>query len=189
MLRELGPAIKITLLMTLLTGLIYPLAITGLAQILLPRQANGSLIVVGGKLAGSQLIGQAFTKPEYFHSRPSAAGTNGYDGTASQGSNYGPTSQKLMDRVKADVIKFQHENPTHLGPVPADLMTASASGLDPHISPEAAEAQVDRVAKARHIPAAQLRAFIASATEGRTLGFMGDPRVNVLQLNLLLDNK
>jgi K+-transporting ATPase ATPase C chain len=188
MLKEIGPAIKITLLLTLLTGLIYPLAVTGVTQILFPHQANGSLVTAGGKFAGSELIGQTFAKPGYFHSRPSAAGS-GYDGTASGGSNFGPTSQKLTDRVKADVDKFQKENPGHTGPIPADLMTASASGLDPHISPDAAEAQVDRVAKVRGAPADQIRSLVASATESRTMGFLGEPRVNVLKLNLSLDNR
>jgi len=187
MLKEMGPAIKITLLMTLLTGLIYPLAVTGLTQLLFPHQANGSLVTTGGKLAGSELIGQSFAKPEYFHSRRSAAGNNGYDGSASGGSNYGPTSQKLIDRVKGDVKKFQIENPDYKGAIPAELMTASGSGLDPHISPQGAEAQVERVAKLRGLPADQVRSLVAAATESRTLGFLGDPRVNVLKLNLSLD--
>jgi K+-transporting ATPase ATPase C chain len=188
MLKEIGPAIKITLLLTLLTGLLYPLAVTGVTQIVFPHQANGSLVPAGGKFVGSELIGQSFAKPEYFHSRPSAAGA-GYDGTASGGSNYGPTSQKLIDRVKGDVDRFQKENPDHSGPVPADLVTASASGLDPHISPDAAEAQVDRVAKARGVPADAIRSLVASATEDRTLGFIGEPRVNVLKLNLSLNSR
>lgn len=188
MLKEIGPAIKITLLLTLLTGLIYPLAVTGVTQILFPHQANGSLVPAGGKFVGSELIGQTFAKPGYFHSRPSAAGA-GYDGTASGGSNFGPTSQKLIDRVKGDVAKFQKENPASTGPVPADLVTASASGLDPHISPDAAEAQVDRVAKTRGVPANEIRSLVASATENRTIGFLGEPRVNVLKLNLSLDNR
>lgn len=189
MLRELAPAIKITLLLTLITGLLYPLAVTGLTQVLFPHQANGSMAMAGGKDVGSELIGQGFAKPGYFHSRPSAAGNNGYDGTASQGSNYGPTSQKLIDRVKGDVDKFHKENPGQSGPVPADLMTASASGLDPHISPDAAQAQVERVAQARSIPPAQVRLLVASATEDRTLGFLGEPRVNVLKLNMSLDSR
>lgn len=188
MLKEIGPAIKITLLLTLLTGLVYPLAVTGVTQILFPHQANGSLVPAGGKLVGSELIGQPFAKPGYFHSRPSAAGS-GYDGTASGGSNFGPTSQKLIDRVKGDVDKFQKENPAHNGTIPADLLTASASGLDPHISPAAAEAQLERVAKARGVPADQVRSLVASATENRTIGFLGEPRVNVLKLNLSLDTR
>src|ERR1039458_9468485 len=133
--KQLLIAIKATFLLTVLTGLLYPLAVTGLAQILFPHQANGSLNVVNGKTVGSELIGQRFTKPEYFHGRPSAAGNDGYDGLSSGGSNYGPTNQKLADRVSDDVKKFRAENPTYTGPIPADLLTASGSGLDPPISP------------------------------------------------------
>ncbi len=184
--KQLMIAIKATLLLTVLTGLLYPLAVTGLAQILFPHQANGSLKVVNGKTVGSELIGQSFTKPEYFHGRPSAAG-NGYDGLNSGGSNYGPTNQKLADRVSDDVKKFRAENPSYTGAVPADLVTASGSGLDPHISPASAEVQVARVATARGVSADTIRQLVAAHTEGRQYGLFGEPRVNVLELNLALD--
>jgi len=184
--RQLLPGLRMTLVLTVLTGLIYPGIVTGLCQMLFPRQANGSLEYKDGKIIGSTLIGQNFTKPEYFQPRPSAAG-NGYDATASTGSNLGPTSQKLIDRVKASVDKFHKDNPNSTGIIPADLLTASGSGLDPHISPEAADAQVDRVAKARGASAQDIRALVAQFTEGRDLGFLGEPRVNVLRLNEALD--
>jgi len=184
--KQLVIALKITVLLAVLTGLIYPAVVTGLAQLIFPRQANGSLVEVNGKVVGSELLGQAFTKPEYFHGRPSAAG-NGYDGTASGGSNLGPTSQKLIDRVRDDVKKFRAENPTFTGPLPADLVTASASGLDPHISPAAAEAQVARVAAARGASADAIHQLVTANNDGRQLGFLGEPRVNVLKLNLDLD--
>ncbi|MGA3261465.1 MAG: potassium-transporting ATPase subunit KdpC [Bryobacteraceae bacterium] len=184
--KQLMIAIKATLLLTVLTGLLYPLAVTGLAQILFPHQANGSLKVVNGKTVGSELIGQSFTKTEYFHGRPSAAG-NGYDGLNSGGSNYGPTNQKLSDRVSDDVKKFRAENPTYTGPVPADLLTASGSGLDPHISPASADVQVARVAAARGVPADTVRQLVLAHTEGRQYGLFGEPRVNVLELNVALD--
>jgi potassium-transporting ATPase KdpC subunit len=184
--KQLLIAIKATLLLTVLTGLLYPLAVTGLAQILFPHQANGSLKVVNGKTVGSELIGQSFTKPEYFHGRPSAAG-NGYDGLNSGGSNYGPTNQKLSDRVSDDVKKFRAENPTYTGPIPADLLTASGSGLDPHISPASADVQIARVAAARSVSADTVRQLVASHTEGRQYALFGEPRVNVLELNLALD--
>ena len=177
-----------TLLMTILTGLIYPGVVTGLCQLLFHDQANGSLITVNGQIVGSSLIGQAFSRPKYFHGRPSAAG-NGYDGTASGGSNLGPTSQKLIDRVKTDVADFRKENPDYIGLIPADLLTASGSGLDPHISAASAEAQVARVAKARGASEERIRLLIAANREGRDLGFMGEPRVNVLKLNLDLDRQ
>ena len=186
MFQQLLPGFRMTLLMTILTGLIYPGVVTGLCQLLFRDQANGSLITAGGQVVGSSLIGQAFSRPSYFHGRPSAAG-NGYDGTASGGSNLGPTSQKLIDRVKTDLAAFHKDNPGYQGPIPADLLTASGSGLDPHISVASAESQIARVTKARGIPEEQVRELIAANTEGRDFGFMGEPRVNVLKVNMALD--
>ncbi len=185
--QQLLPGLRMTLVMTVLTGLIYPLAVTGLSQVLFRDKANGSLITVNGQVIGSQLIGQNFTKPEYFQPRPSAAGNDGYDATASGGSNLGPTNKKLIDRVQASAEKFRKENPDYQGDIPADLLTTSGSGLDPHISPASAEAQAERVAKARGASLDHIRALIASHTEGRDLGFLGEPRVNVLLLNLDID--
>jgi len=188
MLKELGPGFRLMLVMTALTGLLYPALMTPISQLLFPKQANGSLVTVNGKVVGSSLIGQAFSKPEYFHPRPSAAG-DGYDAGASSGSNLGPTSRKLFDRVKTSVEDFHKDNPEFTGNIPSDIVTASASGLDPHISPAAAEAQAPRVAAVRGIPLDQVLSLVAANTSGADLGFLGEPRVNVLLLNLALDAK
>ena len=185
--KQLLIALKATLVLTVLTGVMYPLLVTGLAKTLFPAKAGGSMIQVGGRTVGSELIGQRFTKPGYFHGRPSAAGNDGYDGMASGGSNLGPTSQKLADRVSGDVKKFREENPAVKGEVPGDAVTASASGLDPHLSPEAAAAQVARVASARGMTEEMVRSLVAAHTEDRQVGVLGEPRVNVLKLNLALD--
>src|SRR5580704_13987369 len=174
------PAVMLTLVITVLTGLVYPLVVTGIAQVLLPHRANGSLIEANGKVVGSELIGQKFTRPEYFHGRPSAAGDNGYDAANSGATNFGPTNQALVNRVRDDVKKFRQENPTYTGPIPADLLTTSASGLDPDISPASAFAQVDRVAKARGVAADAIRQAVERHVEGRQFGIFGEPRVNVL---------
>jgi potassium-transporting ATPase KdpC subunit len=175
-----------TLVTTVMFGLIYPLVVTGLSQLLFPGKANGQLIERNGKLVGSRIIGQAFTGPGYFHSRPSAAGTgNGYDPTSSSGSNLGPTSKALLDRVNGDVQKLHAEN---LGaPIPVDLVTTSGSGLDPDVSPASAEFQIYRVAHERHASEAELRSLVAKHTLGRQFSLLGEPRVNVLELNLDLD--
>jgi potassium-transporting ATPase KdpC subunit len=178
-------AIWMTLATTLLLGIVYPIVLTGLAQILFPKQANGDLIRSNGKIIGSRLIGQPFTSRGYFYSRPSAAGTAGYDPTASGGSNLGPTNKALLDRVSTQVKTLQPDNPS--APVPTDLVTASGSGLDPDISPAAAEFQVPRVARERGISEDEVRALVRRHTEGRQLGFLGEPRVNVLELNIDLN--
>jgi len=186
--KNLLTAILMTIVTTVLLGLVYPLVVTGLAQVIFPDQANGQLIRGGdGTIIGSRIIGQPFGGPGYFRSRPSAAGAAGYDAGASSGSNLGPTSQKLIDRVKADVEKLQAENPGQ--PVPIDLVTTSGSGLDPHISPAAAEFQVPRIARERKMSENEVRQIVSSHTEGRQFGFLGEARVNVLELNLDLDRQ
>ena len=184
MTRNFVISILMTIATTVLLGLIYPLVVTGLAQVLFPYKANGQLIVKNGTVIGSSLIGQTFSGPEYFHSRISAAG-NGYDAANSGGTNFGPTNQKLIDRVNADVAADQAENPGT--PVPIDLVTSSASGLDPDITPANADFQIPRVAKARGISMEQLRRVVAKHTDARQLGVLGEARVNVLELNLDLD--
>jgi potassium-transporting ATPase KdpC subunit len=183
--RNLLISIWMTLATTVLLGIIYPLVVTGLAQLLFPRQANGELIQASGKLQGSTLIGQPFTAPGYFHSRPSAAGAAGYDAGNSSGSNLAPTNKALLDRVSAGVAAARAENPN--AAIPVDLVTASGSGLDPDISPAAAEFQIPRVARERGLSESDLRAIVSKHTLGRQFGFLGEPRVNVLELNLDLD--
>src|SRR5258707_10949331 len=185
MIKNLKISILMTIVTTLLLGIVYPFVVTGLAQLIFPKQANGELITQNGKIVGSRLIGQPFSSPGYFRSRPSAAGAAGYDAGNSGGSNLGPTNKMLIDRVSGDVQKLQAENPNV--PVPMDLVTTSASGLDPHISPEAAAFQIPRVSRERGMAENDVRALVEKHTEGRQLGFLGEPRVNVLELNLDLD--
>ena len=186
--KEILVALRMTAVTLVLTGMAYPLLVTGLARLLFPHQAEGSLLRVHGLVFGSELLGQAFSRPEYFQPRPSAAG-GGYDAAASSGSNLGPTSRKLRDRVAQDAARLRAENPAASGPVPLELVTASASGLDPHLSPEAALWQAPRVATSRRIPATELEALVRERVEPRTFGFLGEPRVNVLLLNLELDRR
>jgi len=183
--KNLLTAVWMTLVTTVLLGVIYPLVVTGIAQVVFPRQANGDLIHENGKIVGSELLGQPFSSRGYFDSRPSAAGPAGYDPTQSGGSNFAATNKALIDRVSADVAKLHEENPN--APIPADLVTTSASGLDPDISPASAQFQVPRVARERGMTEAAVRALVKKHTEGRELGFLGEPRVNVLELNLDLD--
>jgi K+-transporting ATPase ATPase C chain len=183
-------SLRTTVITLVLTGIIYPYAVTGLAQILFPAQANGTLTTdKDGKVIGSELIAQGFANPAYFQPRPSAAGEKGYDATLSGGSNLGTTSKKLQDRVAGDLKRLKEENPDAPGPVPVELVTASGSGLDPHVSPEAALWQTPRIARARKISLEQVQSVLDSATEGRTFGLLGEPRVNVLLVNLALDRQ
>lgn len=186
--QQILPGLRIKIFFTIVLGIGYPLLITGICQLVFPYQANGSLVKVNGKIIGSEIIAQAFTKAEYFQPRPSAAGS-GYDPTASGGSNFGPTNQKLYDRIKTAVEKFRKDNPDYHGPIPADLLTTSESGLDPDLSPASALAQAARVAKARGITLEQTNRLVAEFTRAPDLGFLGEPRVNVLRLNLALDQR
>ncbi len=186
--KELVVAVRMTVATLVLTGLAYPLIVTGVAQVLFPWRANGSVVSAEGRVVGSELIAQGFRSPAYFQPRPSAAG-DGYDAANSSGSNLGPTSQKLRDRVAADVTRLRAENPRAPAAVPVELVTTSASGLDPHLSPAAAQWQTARVAAARGVPVGGVQTLVDARTEGRTLGLLGEPRVNVLRLNLDLDRR
>jgi potassium-transporting ATPase KdpC subunit len=186
---ELSKAFRVTLVFTVLTGFAYPALVTAVAQILFPAQARGSLIAENGKPVGSALIGQQFVRPEYFHPRPSAAGAGGYDAAASSGSNLGPTSRRLADRLRASVGRYREENPGYDGPIPSDAVTASGSGLDPHISPANAQIQAERVARARGVAPSRVTALLERRIEQPWLGFIGERRVNVLLLNLDLDRE
>ena len=187
MLREIRPALVSFLLLTLLTGIAYPLLVTGVSKVVMPEKANGSMIMKDGKPIGSSLIGQSFSDPKYFWGRPSATGPMPYNPTASSGSNQGPTNPALLDAVKSRVQALRDADPGNLQTVPVDLVTASASGLDPHISSAAAEYQLARVARVRNINPETVRKLVAAHTEGRQFGFLGEPRVNVLELNLAVD--
>ncbi|SRR6266545_1927679 len=185
-----GIAVRTTIITLVLTGLVYPFVMTGLAQVLFPWRANGSLVTdEKGQVVGSELIAQGFANPAYFQPRPSAAGEKGYDAASSSGSNLGPTSKKLQDRIKEDLKRLKQENSEATAPVPAELVTTSGSGLDPHLSPEAMFWQVPRVAKARGISLERVKAVVDSNLEGRTFGILGEPRANVLMVNLALDRQ
>ncbi len=186
MLRHMGTALRLTIVSIVLLGLIYPLAMTGAAQVLFAKQANGSLVTVNGKVVGSWIVGQLWTKPQYFQGRPSAAG-KGYDPTSTGGTNLGPTSAKLMKATKATIAQLEKDNPDASGLPPMDLVTSSASGIDPDITPDAAYWEAPRVAKARHMTVDSVRALVAAHLQGRQFGFLGEPHVNVLELNLALD--
>ncbi|WP_407311981.1 potassium-transporting ATPase subunit KdpC [Desulfosporosinus sp. SB140] len=190
MLKTWGRAFMLLIALTIITGIAYPLVVTGLAQLIFPHQANGSLAYQNGKPVGSEMIGQNFSDPRYFHGRPSAAGKDGYDATSSGGSNMGPTSKDLLDQAAKNAAQVRTENGLSLNtPVPSDLITASASGLDPDITPAAAQIQVARVAKAKNMNEQKVQALVNQYTEGRQFGFLGEPRVNVLKLNLALDQQ
>ncbi len=189
MTKTLSVAFRMTAVTLTLTGLAYPLVVTAIARVLFPRQAEGSFVTVDGKAVGSELIGQRFADPAYFQGRPSSAGTDGYDAANSGGSNLGPTSKTLRDRMQQDVGRLQSANPDAPREVPIELVTTSASGLDPHISPEAALWQAPRVARARRVEVARVRQLVLEHVEGRQLGFLGEPRVNVLLPNLALDRE
>src|SRR5579863_6349422 len=186
MIKHLGTSLRMTIVSIVLLGLIYPLLMTGIAQLLFPRQANGSLVTVNGKVVGSAIIGQLWTKPQYFQGRPSAAG-KGYDPTSTGGTNLGPTSAKLMKATHDTIAALEKANPGADGPPPMDLVTSSASGIDPDISPEAAYWEAPRVAKARHLTVDAVRSLVAMHVQRRQFGFLGEPHVNVLELNLALD--
>lgn len=186
--KQMMPGLRMTIVLTVLTGVVYPGLVTALSQMMFPSQANGSLVHRNGKVIGSALIGQSFTKPEYFHPRPSAAGSDGYDASASGGSNLGPSSRKLIERVKASAGKWRSQEGISEA-LPSDLLTASGSGLDPHLSPGSAQLQARRVASVRGVAAAEILSLVEGMTEGRDLGVLGEPRVNVLMLNLKLDEK
>jgi potassium-transporting ATPase KdpC subunit len=186
MLRHLGTSLRFTIVTVIAFGLLYPFAMTGISQVLFPHQANGSLVEVNGKVVGSEIIGQLWSKPQYFAGRPSAAG-KGYDPTATGGTNFGPTSKKLIASTRATIAALKKQNPDATIPIPMDLVTSSGSGIDPDISPEGAYYQTPRIAKARGISVDDVNRMIAAHLQGRTLGFLGEPRVNVLELNLALD--
>ena len=188
-LRHIGTAALYTLVSVVLLGIVYPLVMTGISLLVFPNQANGSLVTVGGKVVGSDIIGELWSKPQYFQGRPSAAGKNGYDPTATGGTNLGPTSKKLIDSTRDTIKALKKANPDATVPLPMDLVTSSASGIDPDISPEAAYYQAPRIAQARKMSVAAVNAVIAKYVHGRELGFLGEPHVNVLELNLALDGK